>query len=134
MECIGEETEDSLCDNCGGTYKYAKENHVLFSGSCGGQYCSHGVHEGQNQTAKCLKSILIFQLLNIFFTSKNDNHFWIPDFPDIISVTSHAAANSFLPDLMGRYEKQQDFMTEGKPVYKKDSGSHFIFYTGKFSF
>ena len=65
---------------------------------------------------------------------KNDNHFWIPDFPDIISVTSHAAANSFLPDLMGRYEKQPDFMTEGKPVYKKDSGSHFIFYTGKFSF
>lgn len=28
------------------TYEYAKENHVLFSGSCGGQDCFHGVHEG----------------------------------------------------------------------------------------
>ena len=46
LECIGEETEDSLCDNCGGTYEYAKENHVLFSGSCRGQDCFHGVHEG----------------------------------------------------------------------------------------
>ena len=35
---------------------------------------------------------------------------------------------------MGRYEKLTDFVTEGKPVYKKDGGTHFIFYSGKFAF
>ena len=70
----------------------------------------------------------------LFLPKKTDNHFCIPDFPDIISVTSLEAANRLLPDLMGQYEKLSDFVTEGKPVYKKDGGTHFIFYSGKFAF
>ena len=82
MECIGEETDDSLCDNCEGMYAYKinmlelqitnlpkmlyQGHNCLYKSPVGVvQDCLDGDGEGLSDS---LKSIFIFLLLHTFFT------------------------------------------------------------------